>query len=42
MFKFLFGRKGGAEPVKETQRETLERAIGEINGSWRGWPTSPG
>jgi len=31
MFKFLFGRKGGAEPVKETQRETLERAIGEIN-----------
>ncbi|WP_084861047.1 hypothetical protein [Salibaculum halophilum] len=41
MFKFLFGRKGGAEPVKETQRETLERAIGEINEIMAGLTDKP-
>jgi len=30
MFKFLFGKKS-IEAVKETQRETLERAMGEVN-----------
>ncbi|SLN46665.1 hypothetical protein [Pseudooctadecabacter jejudonensis] len=30
MFKFLFS-KAGAAPV-ETQRETVERALGELNG----------
>ena len=31
MFKFLFGRRGSPEPVKETQRETVERALAEVN-----------
>jgi hypothetical protein len=32
MFKFLFGRKDTAvEVVRETQRETVKRALGEIN-----------
>ncbi|NBD29922.1 MAG: hypothetical protein GVY31_07785 [Alphaproteobacteria bacterium] len=41
MFKFLFGRKAGTEPVKETQRETLERAIGEINEIMAGLTDKP-
>jgi hypothetical protein len=41
MFKFLFGRKGGIEPVKETQRETLERAIDEINEIMAGLTEKP-
>ena len=32
MFKFLFGRsKTEVEVVKETQRETVERALAEVN-----------
>ncbi len=32
MFKFLFGNKANAPEMKrETQRETVERAQGEIN-----------
>ena len=31
MFKFLFRRKGEVEAVKETQRQTFERALGEVN-----------
>lgn len=32
MFKFLFGNKAAAPEVKrETQRETIQRAQGEIN-----------
>lgn len=31
MFKFLFRRKGEIETVKETQRQTFERALGEVN-----------
>ena len=31
MFKFLFGRKGGGTITKETQRQTVERALVEIN-----------
>lgn len=31
MFKFLFARKADTGSVKESQRETLERSIGEIN-----------
>ncbi|QQA43746.1 hypothetical protein [Pelagovum pacificum] len=32
MFKFLFGRKSDVpQVVRETQRETIERALGEIN-----------
>ncbi|WP_298297040.1 hypothetical protein [uncultured Litoreibacter sp.] len=30
MFKFLFGKKS-VEAVKETQRETVIRAMGEVN-----------
>lgn len=30
MFKFLFGKKS-VEAVKETQRETVTRAMGEVN-----------
>lgn len=30
MFKFLFG-KTGAKTVIETQRQTVERALGELN-----------
>ncbi len=30
MFKFLFGKKA-VTAVKETQRETVERALGEVN-----------
>ncbi len=30
MFKFLFGKKS-VEAVKETQRETVARAMGEVN-----------
>ncbi len=30
MFKFLFGKKP-VEAVKETQRETVTRAMGEVN-----------
>ena len=30
MFKFLFGRKD-AKVVKETQRQTVERALAELN-----------
>lgn len=35
MFKFLFGKKSEDEPVtvvRETSRETIERALQEING----------
>lgn len=34
MFKFLFRRKedGAIETTPETQRETIDRALGEING----------
>ena len=31
MFKFLFRRKDGVETVRETQRQTFERALGEVN-----------
>lgn len=32
MFKFLFrGNKNSVEAVKETQRQTFERALGELN-----------
>lgn len=31
MFKFLFGTKPGTEAVKETARQTAERALGELN-----------
>jgi hypothetical protein len=41
MFKFLFRRKAGAEPAQETQRETLERAIGEINEIMTGLADKP-
>ena len=41
MFKFLFGRNGSAEPVKETQRQTLDRAIGEINEIMAGLTDKP-
>lgn len=31
MFKFLFGRLGTTGAKGETQRQTIERALGEIN-----------
>ncbi|MEM7471304.1 MAG: hypothetical protein AAF340_08125 [Pseudomonadota bacterium] len=31
MFRFLFGKKPEEAVVKETQRETVERALGEVN-----------
>ena len=31
MFKFLFGKKGAAKAVIETQRETVTRTVEELN-----------
>lgn len=31
MFKFLKTRMGGLKPAVETQRQTVERALGEVN-----------
>lgn len=31
MFKFLFRRSSDAAPTPETQREVMERALGEVN-----------
>ncbi|MFT5007138.1 MAG: hypothetical protein ACJAXK_002103 [Yoonia sp.] len=31
MFKFLKTRMGGLKPVVETQRQTIERALNEVN-----------
>jgi hypothetical protein len=31
MLKFLFGAKGKVRTVKETQRNVVERALGEVN-----------
>ena len=31
MLSFLFGKKGKVEAVQETQRATIERALGEVN-----------
>ena len=31
MFKFLFGKKGAAKAVIETQRETVARSVDELN-----------
>lgn len=31
MFKFLKSRMGGLKPAVETQRQTVERALGEVN-----------
>jgi len=31
MFKFLKTRLGAVKPVVETQRQTLDRAMGEVN-----------
>jgi len=31
MFKFLKTRLGGVQPTVETQRQTIDRAMGEVN-----------
>ncbi len=41
MFKFLFGKKGTVETVKETQRQTAERALGELNEVLATLPDQP-
>ena len=42
MFKFLFRNRGGAaEPVRETQRQTFERALGELNEIIDAMPDKP-
>jgi len=41
MFNFLFGKKGTVEAVRETQRETLERALGEVNDILALMPEKP-
>ncbi len=41
MFKFLFGKKGQVEAVKETQRQTAERALAELNAVLSGLSTQP-
>jgi hypothetical protein len=40
MFKFLFGKKS-VEVVKETQRETIARAMGEVNEVLSGMAVRP-
>lgn len=40
MFKFLFRNKP-VEAVKETQRETVSRAMGEVNGILGGMAVRP-
>ena len=40
MFKFLFRNKA-VEAVKETQRETVSRAMGEVNGILGGMAVRP-
>jgi hypothetical protein len=40
MFKFLFGKNKGA-PVKENQRETIKRALAEINEILDGMAVKP-
>ena len=39
MFKFLFGKS--KVPLKETQRETMSRAIAEVNGLLALMPERP-
>ena len=41
LFKFLFGTKPGAEAVKETTRQTAERALEELNGVLAMLPEQP-
>lgn len=40
MFKFLFG-KTGTKAVKETQRQTMVRALDEVNGILAGMSDKP-
>lgn len=41
MFKFLFGKKGDVEAVKETQRQTATRALKELNTILTALPVQP-
>ncbi|MEL7212182.1 MAG: hypothetical protein AAGK92_05940 [Pseudomonadota bacterium] len=41
MFKFLFGKKADAAVVVETQRETFERVINELNAALDVLDTKP-
>lgn len=41
MFKFLFGRSGDVKTVTETQRQTVERALDEVNAILLGMDVKP-